>query len=147
MLKNWHNSIVFLSCKKMAVEVRLTDHEVNKCLNISNIPWNFIFYKFLLSHFIWHFLLHVPYSPNGKRNIRDPFKENIDSSRTVAMIQRGPWSWTNSIIFITIVESRIRHAQWANVFYKPTCTKYLGRIKFALKINANVVIFIACGIW
>ena len=43
--------------------------------------------------------------------------------------------------------SRIRRAQWANVFYKPTCTKYLGRIKFALKINANVVIFIACGIW
>ena len=41
--------------------------------------------------------------------------------------------------------SRIRRAQWANVFYKPTCTKYLGRIKFALKINANVVIFIACG--
>ena len=32
----------------------------------------------------------IPYSPNGKRNIRDPFKENIDSSRTVAMIQRGP---------------------------------------------------------
>jgi hypothetical protein len=32
----------------------------------------------------------LPYSPNGKRNIRDPFKENIDSSRTVAMIQRGP---------------------------------------------------------
>jgi hypothetical protein len=38
-------------------------------------------------------------------------------------------------------------AQWANVLYKPTCTKYLGRIKFALKINANVVMFIACGIW
>jgi ribosomal protein S30 len=33
---------------------------------------------------------NIPYSPNGKRNIRDPFKENIDSSRTVAMIQRGP---------------------------------------------------------
>jgi hypothetical protein len=75
----------------------------------------------------------IPYSPNGKRNIRDPFKENIDSSRTVAMIQRGPWSWINSIIFITIAESRIRRAQWANVFYKPTCTKYLGRIKFDLK--------------
>ena len=43
----------------MVVEVRSTDHEVNKCLNISNIPWNFLFYKFLLSHFIWHFLLHV----------------------------------------------------------------------------------------
>ena len=47
---------------------------------------------------------NIPYSPNGKRNIRDPFKENIDSSRTVAMIQRGPWSWTNSIIFITIAD-------------------------------------------
>ena len=46
----------------------------------------------------------VPYSPNGKRNIHDPFKENIDSSQTVAMIQRGPWSWTNSIIFITIAD-------------------------------------------
>jgi hypothetical protein len=38
----------------------------------------------------WTTILNVPYSPNGKRNIRDPFKENIDSSRTVAMIQRGP---------------------------------------------------------
>ena len=43
--------------------------------------------------------------------------------------------------------SLVMSAQWANVLYKPTCTKYLGRIKFALKINANVVIFIACGIW
>ena len=33
-----------------------------------------------------HRTLYIPYSPNGKRNIRDPFKENIDSSRTVAMI-------------------------------------------------------------
>ena len=41
------------------------------------------FYTFLDKH-------NIPYSPNGKRNIRDPFKENIDSSRTVAMIQRGP---------------------------------------------------------
>ena len=49
---------------------------------------------------------NVPYSPNGKRKIRYPFKDKINSSRTVAMIQRGPWSWTNSIIFITIAESR-----------------------------------------
>jgi hypothetical protein len=48
----------------------------------------------------------VPYSSNGKRKIRDPFKDKIDSSRTVVMIQREPWSWTNSIIFITIAESR-----------------------------------------
>jgi hypothetical protein len=27
----------------------------------------------------------IPYSPNGKRKIRDPFKDKIDSSRTVAM--------------------------------------------------------------
>ena len=37
-----------------------------------------------------YLMFNVPYSPNRKRNIRDPFKENIDSSRTVAMIQRGP---------------------------------------------------------
>jgi hypothetical protein len=43
--------------------------------------------------------------------------------------------------------SVVMSAQWANVLYKPTCTKYLGRTKFALKINANVVIVIACGIW
>jgi hypothetical protein len=32
---------------------------------------------------------NLPYSPNGKRKIRDPFKDKIDSSRTVAMIKRG----------------------------------------------------------
>ena len=37
-----------------------------------------------------HDMGYLPYSPNGKRNIRDPFKENIDSLRTVAMIQRRP---------------------------------------------------------
>jgi hypothetical protein len=58
----------------------------------------------------------IPYSPNGKRKIRDPFKDKIDRSRCPHNKQ------------------------------KPTCTKYLGRIKFALIINANVVIFIACGI-
>jgi hypothetical protein len=52
-------------------------------------------------------LHYIQISPNGKRKIRDPYKDKIDSSRTIAMIQRGPWSWTNSIIFITIGESRV----------------------------------------
>jgi hypothetical protein len=46
-----------------------------------------IFVKKYIKHF-QSTQTNVPYSPNGKRNIRDPFKENIDSSRTVAMIQR-----------------------------------------------------------
>ena len=52
------------------------------------------------------FQLKLRCSPKGKRKIRDPFKDKIDSSRTVAVIQHGPRSWTNSIIFITIAESR-----------------------------------------
>jgi hypothetical protein len=48
----------------------------------------------------------IQISPNRKHKIHDPFKYKIDSSRTIAMIQRGPWSWTNSIIFINIAESR-----------------------------------------
>ena len=33
---------------------------------------------------------YIPISPNGKRKIHDPFKDKIDSSRTIAMIQSGP---------------------------------------------------------
>ena len=45
-------------------------------------------------------------SPEGKCKICDTIKDKINSSWTVAVIQCGPRSWTNSIIFITIAESR-----------------------------------------
>jgi hypothetical protein len=61
---------------------------------------------------IFQFLFkYIQCSPEGKCKICDTIKDKINSSRSVAVIQRGPWSWTNSIIFI-IAESRwtrIRH--------------------------------------
>ena len=50
--------------------------------------------------------IKVQCSPEGKRKIRHTIKDKINSSRTVAVIQCRPWSWTNSTIFITIAESR-----------------------------------------
>jgi hypothetical protein len=52
------------------------------------------------------FPLNLQCSPEGKRKICDTIKDKINSSWTVAVIQHGPWSWTNSIIFIIITESR-----------------------------------------
>ena len=62
-------------------------------------------------------------------------------SRKISTV-RGPSRWFNADhdrgqILSFSSPSRIRRTQWANVFYKPTCTKYLGRIKFALKINGT----------
>jgi hypothetical protein len=58
-------------------------------------------------------------------------------SRKISTV-RGPSRWFNADhdrgqILSFSSPSRIHRAQWANAFYKPTCTKYLGRIKFALK--------------
>ena len=36
------------------------------------------------------FQLKLRCSPKGKRKIRDPFKDKIDSSGTVAVIEHGP---------------------------------------------------------
>jgi hypothetical protein len=93
--------------------------------------------------------MNIPYSPSGKRKIRDPFKDKIDSSRWFnADHDRGQiLSFSSPSRNHVDRGSVVMSAQWANVLYKPTCTKYLGRIKFVLKKNVNVVIFIACGFW
>jgi len=71
---------------------------------------NYFHIDFDSCHMSYDNLLFTVYvhtvQPRGKMQIRDTIKDKINSSRTVAVIQRGPWSWTNSIIFITIAESR-----------------------------------------
>jgi hypothetical protein len=87
-------------------------------------------------------------------------RENVKSmipswTKSTVVIQRGPWSWTNSIIFITITlnaDSLWFRPQWTttflyNVLYKPTCTKYLDRIKFTLKNQCKCGHFYCMWTW